>query len=513
MPDPEPAPRILDAATARAVGTARCSREGDSVRVHARGYVDKVYANDPIPPIVRLLRSSPAVYVAQPSAHAGDAVAIHYSAPTGARLTLRRAHGTAVQQLADLPPATGRVPDQNLVAEGLHWPSTTVRVPADAPSGIWLVELKTGGDTATAPLVIRCARGARTPPVLVTASAATWLCYNSWGGRNRYRNTENGPASTRASHSVRRAASRVLSRAVPEVPRTRLKRRLGVDHSTTSWISHRLSWRRPWAATFDLQAAPEKLVLDHLAALDVKILAWLDREGVDYECVADVDLHRDATICAGRSAVLLAGHSEYWSTAMLQQVLTAHRTEGTWVLNLSGNTMYRRIDVHDDHAVNLADLVMALSGHDETELTGVRYSEAAYGTAAPYSVTEADHWVFAGTGVARANRFGEECLIANVPASGDDYDPTRPTTPDTMLAGAGAAGFEVDRLVRHRRAEFRVVARGDVRGSAHMVVKEPRGSAGGAFSASSITFGGSLLVDKTCSRIVGNVLARAGQSR
>lgn len=511
MPEGDPIPLVLDAATAKPIRTAGITRAGDYEVVYAGGYFDKVYDVDKVPQVVRLLRRTLAVYTADPSTRAGEDLELHYSAPRGASVSLRRAHGEVVYAMPSVPPATGQVPDEGLVSSGLEWPLAKVSVPPHAPTGIWMVELRSGDEVARAPFVLRCAASDSPRPVLVTASVATWLCYNDWGGRNRYRNWENGPPSL--SSPLKRALSRALARLVPEIPRTWLKRRVSDVRQSDSWIFRPLSWRRPWGHYFDLQSAPDEPVLDHLVALDIKVLAWLDREGIDYECVADLDLDEDPSLCDGRGAVLLAGHSEYWSTAMLSQVLAAHRGKSTWVINLSGNTMYRRIHVHDDHSVNLADLVMALSGNDETELTGVRFSEKAYGTASPFAVTRATHWAFEGTGLARGDHFGEECLIANVPPSREDYDPTRPTTPDTMLNGTGAAGFEVDRLVWHRRREFTVIAEGVARSSAHMVVKEPKGVVGGAFSASSITFGGSLLVDDTCSRVVRNVLARAAQVR
>ena len=39
-----------------------------------------------------------------------------------------------------------------------------------------------------------------------------------------------------------------------------------------------------------------------------------------------------------------------------------------------------------------------------------------------------------------------------------------------------------------------------------MVVRDPDGKHGLIFSASSITFGGTLLIDKNCSQIIKNVL-------
>ena len=50
-------------------------------------------------------------------------------------------------------------------------------------------------------------------------------------------------------------------------------------------------------------------------------------------------------------------------------------------------------------------------------------------------------------------------------------------------------------------------------GGAEMVIREAHGSRGGMFSVSSITFGGSLLIDTSASRITSNVIHRALGSR
>lgn len=510
MSDRATATLVLDAETAEPVESARWTARAGRLEVEAPGYLTKVYDAGTLPQIVRLLAAAPYVFAASPSTRPGENLVVHYSAPSGAMLRLRCAHRSVVFQLAELPPATGTVPDHDLVSVGLDWPATIVHVPEDATSGVWVLELESGQATAAAPLVVRCSRSQPRPAVVVTASTATWLCYNHWGGRNRYRNAESGPKLGSSRRTARELVAKLLAVSIPEVPRTKLKQRLGVDMRESSWISAPLSWRRPWRVNLDLQAPVSTPILNHLAGLDARILAWLDREGIAYECVADLDLHSDPGVCDDRAAVVLAGHSEYWSTEMLEQLLTAHRRNGTWVLNLSGNSMYRRITVQDDNTVALADLVMALSGRDESELTGVRFSERAYGTASPYVVTRPDHWVFRGVQVKRGDRFGGDCLIANVaPRSAESYDPARPTTPDTMLRGQGAAGFEVDRRLRRWRRTFQIVAQGAARRSAHMVVKEPHGETGGALSASSISFGGSLLLDQTCSRVVLNVLNRA----
>ena len=53
----------------------------------------------------------------------------------------------------------------------------------------------------------------------------------------------------------------------------------------------------------------------------------------------------------------------------------------------------------------------------------------------------------------------------------------------------------------------------EVFGGADMIVREPAGTRGGMFTASSITFGGSLLIDPVTSGIVKNAIAQALKDR
>src|ERR1019366_6701557 len=88
-------------------------------------------------------------------------------------------------------------------------------------------------------------------------------------------------------------------------------------------------------------------------------------------------------------------------------------------------------------------------------------------------------------------------------------DPSRPGE-SPGLDGHGASGWETDKLSDTAPRDITVIAKGlNPFGGADMVVREPQGSRGGMFSASSITFGGSLLVDGVASQLVKNVLARA----
>jgi hypothetical protein len=75
------------------------------------------------------------------------------------------------------------------------------------------------------------------------------------------------------------------------------------------------------------------------------------------------------------------------------------------------------------------------------------------------------------------------------------------------IEGRGASGWELDRKAARG---FRILARGlNLGGGAEMSFRDPAGERGGSFSASSLTFVGSLLVDRGASMVAKRVLERA----
>jgi len=110
-------------------------------------------------------------------------------------------------------------------------------------------------------------------------------------------------------------------------------------------------------------------------------------------------------------------------------------------------------------------------------------------TAAPYRVIDANHWVFAGTGLHEGNLFGEKSLHERIPG--------------------GASGHETDKISRSSPAGTRMLAKGTNPndGGAEMSIVEQAGR-GSVFSAGSITWVSSTLVDDAVSQITRNVLQR-----
>ncbi len=58
----------------------------------------------------------------------------------------------------------------------------------------------------------------------------------------------------------------------------------------------------------------------HLVRTERFAEAWLAAEGYAYELIADSDLHEDPALLSRFAALMICGHSEYWTHEMRQLV-------------------------------------------------------------------------------------------------------------------------------------------------------------------------------------------------
>ena len=234
---------------------------------------------------------------------------------------------------------------------------------------------------------------------------------------------------------------------------------------------------------------------NQFAAGEWRVLAWLEREGFTYDVIGCEDLDEDPGVLAGHTVLILSTHSEYWSKPMYSAV-SAFNASGGSVLNLSGNSIFRQAEFLDDDRVRFVNHGLHEWRREVLSLLGVAYDDRGLGTAAPYQVLLADHWVFGQTKASEGELFASETL--------------------NVMAGQGGSGQETDKVVAGSPNDVVLLARGtnDNDGGASMTIREPIDGSGTVFSASSMQFGGCLLVDDVASQVVRNVLeATLGQGQ
>ncbi|MFD0329214.1 N,N-dimethylformamidase beta subunit family domain-containing protein [Streptacidiphilus monticola] len=269
-----------------------------------------------------------------------------------------------------------------------HWKPSLTLSTGSWPAGAYLLRLDAVGGQGQrfVPLILRSssARG----KTLIMHGAATWQAYNTWGGYSLYQG-QNGAY-----------ASRALA----------------------------VSFDRPYP-----DSGAEKFLVYERA-----LVVLAERLGIPLAYTTGIDVHADPSILQGAVALLSPGHDEYWSPQQRAAVAKARDT-GSNVAFLGANTCFRRVRFEDggrtvvcyktdyrddpaywhDRALTTTDFRSGPAPDPESSLTGVFYE--GYPTDAPYVVHNADHWLFAGTGVKAGDSFKH--LV------GVEYDRVTPSAP------------------------------------------------------------------------------------
>jgi hypothetical protein len=338
--------------------------------------------------------------------------------------------------------------------------------------------------------------------IAVLASTNDWNAYNNFGGRSNYINPvglPDRPTVNGRQDLVRYGRSTFGTWEYPDD----LYQPLSFDRPELgNHIPEHVEAVDPIEGRMTCGQAPAEW----------RLLAWMEREGIDYDYYAEAQLH-DGTLDLDRYRVLvLSVHPEYWSRAMYSRVKDWVFHRGGRLMYLGGNGLNCEVEYLEDGSmrcfsqlVSEGDGSLAMRDPDdpsvrwesrfhrrfesEANLTGVVTSHTGIMTAAPYRCIRPAHWSFDGTGLREGDLFGVHSQHERI--------------------HGGASGHETDKMTPHTPANAVLLAKGinrDEGGSEIVHFDTPSG--GAVYSVGSINWVHSLLVDEHVSRITANVVAR-----
>ena len=396
------------------------------------------------------------------------------------------------------PRATVQItPDGDYTQCGVQWnkfgytsPQHKQYIAAPARTGLYYFHARTSsGQFFSFPWIV--APAMPRARIAVLASNITWNAYNNFGGRSNYIHPDRLPATPTVN------------------ARLELKRYTDPQHlnyDTDRYLP--LSFERPEPICSipeheEITGPIEGRAASHIAPAEWRLLGWLERQNFDYDYWAETQLHFGQLPLDEYRVLILSTHPEYWSREMYDRVKSWVFDRGGRLIYLGGNGLNCEVQFtdestciyHNEDNRRLRDRTKGyesrfhLRGESEASLLGVVYDDRGVMTAAPYQVIDAKHWVFAGTGLSNGSLFGESSQHMRIPG--------------------GASGHETDKTTPSSPPGIQILARGlnPDHGGAEMTIYETA-SGGGAFSASSICWPSSLLVDENVSQITANVIRR-----
>lgn len=400
------------------------------------------------------------------------------------------------------PQATRQItPDQDYSQSGVDWnrhgylsrhPQQSVTAPER--SGLYYLWARTPtGRKFSFPWIVAPAQPRSR--IAVLASTNNWNAYNNFGGRSNYINPGGLPdtPTVNARQDLERYQSTNGTWTIPDrdyKPLAFERPELGNDIFDNC----------PWSDTSVVDPIQGRMQCGQ-APGEWRLLAWLEREGFDYDYYAEAHLHDGTLPLDAYKVLIISVHPEYWTREMLQRAKSWVFERGGRLMYLGGNGLNCEVTLNTDASVmrclSFDDTKGPGATHEsrmdrtfesEATLLGVAFTDTGVMTAAPYRVIDYSHWVFEGTGLRNGQLFGEKSLHERVPG--------------------GASGHETDKVTAKSPPNIRLLAKGinPDDGGAEMVFFEMNG--GSVFSVGSITWVSSLFPDEHISRITRNVLER-----
>jgi N,N-dimethylformamidase beta subunit-like, C-terminal/Carbohydrate binding module (family 6)/F5/8 type C domain len=332
----------------------------------------------------------------------------------------------AMSQAACGPGANGQIE--------CNWsPSYTLAVPASWESGVYVVKLNftsqiTGQTFGNyIPFVVR--DDARRADFLYVQPVATYQAYNNYPSHNCF--FVSGPLSkslyTFNSANVHGGQDNEDPNAGPIDP--------GIP-------AQRVSFRRPYCGDGAGSEEGSARASDEVFPHELNLIAYLERQGFDVAYATSLDLHHATPASLGHyRAILSAGHDEYWSTPMRDNMEEA-RDRGIDLAFFGGNPAYWQVRFEDfDQTLtcykSMADpvpfpLQTALFrdvGRPEQWLVGIRYVACCtpLDQYPPLENLAGDSWVFAASPTPVTPATTVDLTVGNELDSFYSFDPGDPS--------------------------------------------------------------------------------------
>ena len=331
-------------------------------------------------------------YLSRASLKAGEGLELMVSTNPAAAFTvdfyrLGYYAGTGGRHLLSLGPFDGAVQDDPPVGSQrlreCRWkPCTTVTIPSDWPSGVYLGKLSLVKGRYQS-YVIFIVREDRPADILFQCSDNTWQAYNRWP--DNYSLYDDGTK----------------------------------EWALVSGVS--VSYDRPYGKYCQILDAPLSQGSGEFLLWEFPLAFWLEQQGYDVVYCSNTDVHADPAVACRAKAFLSVGHDEYWSLEQFQHVKAAVEA-GVNVAFLSGNTccFVAPMSASSSGAatrvltragryggLSAAEKAymgpFAVEGPNEASLIGAR-TISPFNGAGDWIVADPASWLFEGTGMRRGDR-------------------------------------------------------------------------------------------------------------
>ena len=234
--------------------------------------------------------------------------------------------------------------------EGCAWQAVfTIEVGADWRSGYYDIALRNrAGESAHHLLCVKPALRDNRSAAALILSTNTYHAYNWWGGANAYCDVTSLMSRAKALPQAMEGAIGTLSTQRPFAPLI-----VAAPSDTPRLVNMRPRrfLERPWAGSREWARQHRPSPYDRSAGFLNKwehaFVAWAEENDIALDYFTDFDIDQESDVLDPYHAVLLVGHSEYWSAPQRENVERFVERGGKLAV-FSGNTCFWKVRWEND---------------------------------------------------------------------------------------------------------------------------------------------------------------------
>ena len=355
------------------------------------GTRDWLLKNTRVDPVARYRSPWVEGYCSRTSVKAGESLSLFVSTNPVSEFTIDIYRmgfygGAGGRLIANLGPFPGKVQPEpetgpNRIRECQWEPCTSLKIPPDWPSGIYLGKLTALREKLQSYLIF-IIRDERPADIIFQCSDITWQAYNRWP--DQFALYDNGQEQWWCGPDVE------------------------------------VSFNRPYGKYCQILDAPLSTGSGEWFLWEFPLAYSLEAQGYDVTYISNLDTHSDPATLKRANGFLSVGHDEYYSIEMYRHMRKAI-DQGLNVAFLSGNTCcgrielrpsstgvphrsFRRVDYYGPRDEGMMKRFPSMAAFpyqspSEALLLGARSNVPPCTGGADFICTMPEHWIYEGTGM------------------------------------------------------------------------------------------------------------------
>jgi len=347
---------------------------------------------------------------------------------------------------------------------GCNWTKTeSMKIPQDIKSGYYFIKIEYIDSVFYIPIIIKpylIQNNCTKSHILVLANTNSWNAYNDWNGSSKLFSLDQLLKKNNDNNTIYNSANFC---------------RPNVNSS--------IAIKEYMNKNIETNIYPNTLIYG-----EMHLVNFLRSKDLHFDVIADYDFDNINYNLSSYKIFIIHGQAEYWTINELKNINKLHYSYKIHIMYLTSKCCFYKTN-YDENSMQVdKEFFIKLKLKNPTiyheDIFGVSY-KSVYNKNTSYICTNKQHWIFKDTNLSN-NNFGFKNLISN-----------------DKTINCSTIGFTVDAVQKEKFQKYIIARSIDYLCNMVWIDDDDKGY---VFSASTVSYVGSLIVDENINKITSNII-------